>query len=923
MGRIQSSIGLITGTNITGTVDQLMAISGKPRDRLIAQNETRAAQQQTIAELTASVIGVQLGGDRLKSTAIFRSKKAESSNTDALSATTGNGASPASHTINTIQTAATHDVRSLQRFASNATPLGFTGKINVRPGDKLLDDSIALSELNHGRGVQAGKIRITDRSGASADIDLSKVRTIDDVITAINDAGVAVHATTENNALKLIDQSGSTLSNLRVEQLGDAETAADLGLWGIDSASNSVTGLEIDRPDGVDSLRGAALTELGGGAGIGTLTNLDITLSDGNSASIDLSTATTTSEIIDAINGSGLKLIAKLNDSRNGFQIRDVSGGEDDFTISSSDSTASALGIDVSTSNDIVVGKNLNRQTVTAETKLSDLNRGQGIGEGSFKITDSSGAISAVNIKASGITTVGGLIEAINDLGIGVTASLNDLGDGIAIIDTASGTGTLKIENTGNGTTATQLGIAGTATEQTVGGSTVSALIGTQSDSIEVVATDTLDSIVAKLNKDPRYAKASVTTNDDGTFSLRLKSTVGGEAGKLAINTTGFNLDLRTDTRGQDAVISVSTDGGIERFLRSSDGVFDLDNSSANKSISGSTLLSELNGGTGIGIGSIKITDSLGAVSALNTRVQNITTVGELIDGINALGLGITASINESGDGIQVIDTAGGTGKLKIEDVGNGAIAANLKLAGEATKQTIGGAQVNALVGSSTATSDTSSGGVVLTIKQLSDSPITVTVSDNPEAVTKAVETFVNQYNLLIDKLDKVTFYDGETGEQGLLFGSNEANRIRDGYSRLLSGRVSQAGDFRSLSQVGIRINSEGKLELNSSKLTEAIEENSSAVEAFFATKDTGLASRLSDLADRIAGPESSMLISRTITIRETIDRTNNRIDQLSSRLDKERERLLKQFYSTEDALAKLQSNSSAIDQIKRITIPE
>ena len=43
-----------------------------------------------------------------------------------------------------------------------------------------------MRELNGGAGVQRGKIRITDRSGAVATIDLSFARTVDDVLQAIN-----------------------------------------------------------------------------------------------------------------------------------------------------------------------------------------------------------------------------------------------------------------------------------------------------------------------------------------------------------------------------------------------------------------------------------------------------------------------------------------------------------------------------------------------------------------------------------------------------------------------------------------------------------------------------------------------------------------------------------------------------------------
>ncbi len=922
MGRIQSSIGLVTGTDIMGTVDQLMAINGRSRDRLVAQNETQSLERQSLAELTASVIGVQLSGDRLSSTALFRSKKAESSLPEALSVTTGSAASSGTHQVRTIQTAATHDVRSLQRFTSAETALGFVGKIEIRPGEKLLDESVALAKLNGGRGVEPGSVRITDRSGATAEIDLSKVQTMDDVLAAINDAGIAVRATTAGNRIELTDESGSTLSNLKVEQLGDAETAADLGLWGIDEAADTATGIELELPDGVHSLRGAALSELKGGNGLAALTRLEITLSDGSATSIDLSAATTTSEIIDAINGSGLKVTARLNDARNGFQIRDVSGGSGNFSISSLDDTASSLGIEASSTDDIVIGANLNRQTVTLDSKLSELNGGLGVGEGSFTITDSSGGVGAVNIKAEGIKTVGELVNAINDLGLGLTASLNENGDGIAIVDTAGGSESLTIKDTGSGQTAAKLGIAGVASDQDVGGAVVSALIGTQADVIQVNADDSLDSILQKLSSDPRYAKASIQTNEDGTVSLNVKSTQGGEAGKLAINTSGFNLDFRSETRGQDAVIAVTTDGGIERFLSAADGVFDLSQGAQSQSITSSTPLAELNQGRGISLGSIKITDSAEVASAINLQVEGITTVGGLVNAINALGIGVSAAINQDGTGIQVIDTAGGDKKLTIEDVGNGKSASDLGIAGEATQKTIDGTSVSALVGPGASSGETDSTGVVLTIKTMSDSPITVTVSDNPEAATKAVETFVSQYNKLMDKLDQLSFYDADEGELGLLFGSTEVSRIRNGYSHLLSGRITQAGDFKSLGQVGIRINTEGRLELDSEKMTKALADDPSSVESFFTTADTGLADRLSTLADRIAGPENSLLISRSNTLDTQINQTNQRVEQMNERLEKERERLLNQFYATEQALAKIQGNTSYIDQIQRISIP-
>ena len=559
---------------------------------------------------------------------------------------------------------------------------------------------------------------------------------------------------------------------------------------------------------------------------------------------------------------------------------------------------------------------------MTSDTLLADLNQGAGVTSGSFTVTDSDGVVGAINLTSEGITTVGGLVDAINELGADVTASINEAGDGITVIDNAGGDGPFIIVDTGTGTAASDLGIAGEGTEQTIGGSVVSALVGTQSGVISVEAEDTLEDIVAKINEDGRYGDASVVLNDDGSFSLQVRSNTAGESGQLAINTTGFEFDLRTDVRGQDALIAVSQDGGAERFVNSADGVFDLTASlSAAAGITSSTLLTEFASGTSTG--SFTVTDSEGNISAVNVAVEEITTVGELVDSLNNLGLSISASINEEGTGINVIDTGDGSEALTIQDTGNGTVAQRLGIAGEASSETINGTEVNALIGlGADADAGDEASGLVLTVKELTGDPITITVDDDTSSVVESARTFVDQYNLLVERLDSLTFFDGEAEEVGLLFGSSEALRIRNSFTRLLSGRISGAGEFRSIGQVGIRFNDQGRLDLDESRLETALTENRLDVEAFFTTENTGLANRIDSLAESIAGSESGLLINRTTTLRSQIDGNNIRVDTLNVRLEAERERLLTQFFNTEEAIARLQSNQTAVAGIERLTIP-
>ncbi|PHQ32710.1 flagellar filament capping protein FliD [Rhodopirellula bahusiensis] len=787
MARLQSSIGLVTGTDIVGTVDQLMAISAQPRDRILAKTEELLGQQNQIASLTASVIGVQLAGDALGSSALFSSKNASSSNEDALSVSTRDEVTNGSHLVRTLRTAATHSVSSAQTFSSTDEALSLAGSLTLKPSG-FVDTKVSLSQLNNGLGVEGGSIRLTDRSGNSAEVDLSQARTVDDVLQAINDADVGIQATTSGGKIKLIDQTGQTFSNLKVEQLGTAETAADLGLHGIDVAANSVDGNDIPLPDGVDSLNGASLSQLGGGNGLGTLTSLDIETGDGTSASIDVSGATSLNEVIDAINGSGLDVIARINDAGNGLRIRDVSGGPGTFEISSADDTADSLGIAASTTDDIVVGEDLNLQSVTLETKLSELNSGDGVGTGSFTIRDSNGAVGAINLTVDEIETVGDLIDQINGLDIGVEAALNESGDGVVITDNAGGATSLKITDTGEGTVAANLGLAGTADAG-------SSLTGSESLTIDITEDDTLESIVEKINEADRYADASIVANSDGTFGLQIRSKKGGEAGRISVNLEGVDLNLRTNSKGQDALISIATDGGTERFLTSTDGVFE-----------------------------------------------------DEISGLN------------------------------------------------------------------------------LTIKEVSDEPITVNVEDDPDTIVSAIKRFADQYNKLIDNIEEVTFFDAEANEVGLLFGSTETLRIQNGYSRLLTGTLplSSGDSIRSLSQIGVRMDENGELQVDETKLKSALATDSAAVEEFFnKTNDDdeniGMVGQLKQLADTYAGADGGMLIRKTQTLSAHIERNDDRVDSMNDLLESQRERLLKQYYDMEQAIAKIQANTSSIGAIEYI----
>ncbi len=794
MGRLQTSIGLVTGTDIVGTVDQLIAISARPRDRLVARTKDLQSQQTAIAELTALVIGVQLGGNKLNLTTQYQARRSTSSNEAAITATTSANADLGNIRARATQLAATHSAQSRGLATDATTALGLTGEIQLRAGGQI-NHSAALQDINQGRGVASGSIRITDRAGNTEDIDLSKATTIDDVLTAINNASQArVRATTVGDSIQLTDLSGSTTGNLRVDEVSGGETAADLGLRGIDVAASSATGGDIsgDITDTQASgLQGVALSKLGGGSGLGTLTSINITTTDGSTGNIDLSAATTTQDIIRLINDSGLNVEARLSDSASGFRVRDLSGGSANvFAIASSDTTAAKLGLSQTSTSRVIDGNDLQNQFVDATTKLSALRQGRGIDSGTLLLTDSIGQTAAVSLTDAAEITVGELIDRINASTLSITASINDTGDGISIVDHSGGTGRFRIADTGSDTAAADLGLNTDSVDETTGNTTLQRINARQADTITVAATDSLQDIVDRINDSGRFATASLVNNSDGTKGIAFRSARSGDVGRLSISSSGFDLGLKTTATGKDAILEVEQSDGGRRQLHSIDGVF-----------------------------------------------SNVVT------------------------------------------------------------------------------------GVSLTTKSLSDAFVNIDVSQDTSTAITNVKAFVTQYNRLVEKLDELTFFSTDSNSVGLLFGSSEALRIETSYTRLLSGSVFGAGSIRSIGELGLTFSDDGKLSLNETKLTDKLTSDSDAVQQFLTKEDTGLVVRLSTVADRIAGLKGGLLLNRTETLGIRVERNNSQADALQKRLDKERDRLLKQYFDAEQAISKLQANQNAISQISFLSL--
>ncbi|HMQ16721.1 MAG TPA: flagellar cap protein FliD N-terminal domain-containing protein, partial [Phycisphaerae bacterium] len=223
MGTITSGVGLISGLNIEQIVAQLIAIDARPRDRLLSRMTGLDAQRTALLDISARIAGILSRISSLAKPDIFSGTSLSSSNPDLLSVSGGQNTPVGSYSFIVRQLASTHQIVS-RGFATRDGALP-SGVITLESAKARVNNQTRLDELNGYAGVQRGKFKLTDDSGASATININDAVTLSEVVDRINDAGLNINAQIRGDRLVLTETTGGSL---RISEVGGS-TARDLG----------------------------------------------------------------------------------------------------------------------------------------------------------------------------------------------------------------------------------------------------------------------------------------------------------------------------------------------------------------------------------------------------------------------------------------------------------------------------------------------------------------------------------------------------------------------------------------------------------------------------------------------------------------------------------------------------------------------
>jgi flagellar hook-associated protein 2 len=905
MGRIQASTGINTGIDIQGTVQKLMQIEAAPRDALTARQKDIQTQQAAVTDLTAVSVAVQLAVERLKKPDLFSGTSVTSSDPSVLTATTSTSVAPGQYQFVPARLAQANQALSTG-VASSTQALG-GGQLAFRFGGQV-DSAVSLSELNGGSSVSRGQIKITDRAGASATVDLRYVQTIDDVVAAVNStSGISVSATTDGDHLVLHDQSGGT-GALRVQEVGGGTTAASLGLGGINASSDTVAGQNV-----VSLFRGLRLDQLRDGSGLSlrpALAELSVALHDGSSRQIDLdpvgqTAPTTLGDVLDRINAAAPgKLEAKISADGQHIELNDLTSGGGTFAVTApTGSTVTAeLGLTGAPVGNTISSSRLLSGLKT--TLISSLAGGQGLGSlGAINLTDRSGATASVNL--AGAETLDDVIGRINAAGLGITASYNAARNGLELTDTTGSTASNLIVADGDANnSATKLGLAksvagttidsGNLQRQNVSRSTLLASYnGGQGVSGGTFTITTSKGEVATLN----LAILKPATVGDLIDSINSKS-LGVQA---QINAAGDGIEL-IDTAGGSGSLTVADQGGSH--------------AAADLHLVGSGISQTVNG---------QPAQVLDGSTTYKVTLAAGDTLSDVVSRINALGAGVNASVLDAGGGSLPAHLSlagavtGRAGELHIDGSSLGLSFSDLTTAQDALLQVGNSASAGTLIASNKNSFNSVVPGLNLTLAGASTDPVTVTAAQSSDSIASAVQLFIDQYNKLRDKLSTYTSFDSTTNTTGTLFGTGEALQLDSSLARAITGTYFGSSSIRSLAELGVSVDQDGKLAFDKSQFQAKFSADPQGVTQFFTADKQGFAVQTDTLLESLVGKDNSLLVNRIDSLQRQVDDYTSRINDWNTRLDNIQQRMLTQYYMMDTLVGSIKNNLSYINQIQYV----
>jgi flagellar hook-associated protein 2 len=237
-------------------------------------------------------------------------------------------------------------------------------------------------------------------------------------------------------------------------------------------------------------------------------------------------------------------------------------------------------------------------------------------------------------------------------------------------------------------------------------------------------------------------------------------------------------------------------------------------------------------------------------ITTITIDSSNNTLEG-IMKAVNDANFGVKASVVNDGNGYRLLFTATATGaenglEIQVDDLDGenadaeglsrlafNSAATHMQLTKEASDARF---SINGLAVSSASNSVSSAiPGLTLNLKAASSGPVQLSVGKDTSSATTALNTFISGYNNLVRTVKTLTKYDAASNTAGMLLGDFTVRAVMSQVDGIMRNAVSGiVGEFGSLSEIGLKTNDVGELELDTASFRSKLESDPRSIQALF-----------------------------------------------------------------------------------------
>lgn len=310
-----------------------------------------------------------------------------------------------------------------------------------------------------------------------------------------------------------------------------------------------------------------------------------------------------------------------------------------------------------------------------------------------------------------------------------------------------------------------------------------------------------------------------------------------------------------------------------------------------------------------------------GIRDAINTSTSNTGVAATVIQDVDGSRLALTSKNTGTTNAISVAVKETGTADFTVaggdaNNLDNTGLSSLAYVTGAATNLaqgqpagnaslTINGISINSASNSLT----TAIAGVTLNLNKTGDA--NVTVGRDIEGITKLVTNFVTAFNDFQSSTRTMNAYDASTKTAGVLTGESASRSIITTVTRSVQTTpATVTGSYDTLADLGISLNKDGTLAVDSSKLQTAISSDFTSVKSVLAGYATATAAATSDLTST-----TGTLTNRVNGLNASVKLLGERADRMTLRLAAFEQRYRNQFVSLDTLVSQMNTTSSYLSQ--------